>query len=238
VLTHQDKENDMTVTPKTLFRATGVAAALAGLIYIGVQIGSPHLDGTNITSTNAVIRDSLKVLMAALALAGITGMYLGQVRKIGALGLFGYLFFATGYLTMLGIEFVGAFVLPSIAHSAPAYVSNALAAATNGTVTGDIGLIKAAILVNGIAYVAGGFIFGIALFRARVLARWAAALLAVGSLATVATGMVPQYERLFAFPTGVALIGLGYSVWRAQRTPAVRPMPSTASSRLDPVGAR
>ena len=164
----------MTVTPNTLFRATGVAAAVAGLIFIGVQIGSPHLDGTTITTTNAVVRDSLKVLMAALALAGISGMYLLQVKKIGVLGLVGYLVFATGYLTMLGIEFVGAFVLPSIAHSSPAYVSNAIAAATNGTVTGSIGLIKVAILVNGIAYVAGGFIFGIALFRANVLARWAA----------------------------------------------------------------
>lgn len=228
----------MTVTPSSLFRATGVAAALAGLIFIGVQIGSPHLDGTNITSANAVVRDSLKVLMAALALAGITGIYLYQVRKMGALGLIGYLIFGVGYVTMVGIEFVGAFVLPSVAHAAPAYTSNVLAAATNGTVTGDIGLIKAAILVNGVTYVAGGFIFGVALFRAKVLARWACALLAVGALATVATSMVPQYERLFAFPTGIALIALGYSVWRAQRAPTAQPMRITATSRLDTAGAR
>jgi hypothetical protein len=238
VLIHQDKENDMTVTPNTLFRATGVAAAVAGLIFIGVQIGSPHLDGTTITTTNAVVRDSLKVLMAALALAGISGMYLLQVKKIGVLGLVGYLTFATGYLTMLGIEFVGAFVLPSIAHSSPAYVSNAIAAATNGTVTGNVGLIKVAILVNGITYVVGGVIFGIALFRANVLARWAAVLLACGSVATVATGVMPQYERLFAFPTGVALIGLGYSVWHAQRTLAARSATSAVRSQLEPAGAK
>lgn len=228
----------MTVTPNSLFRATGVAAAVAGLIFIGVQIGSPHLDVTNITSPNAVIRDSLKVFMAALALAGITGMYLFQVRKIGVLGLVGYLTFAVGYLTMLGIEFVGAFVLPSIAHSSPAYVSNALAQATNGTVTGSIGLIKVAILVNGISYVVGGLIFGIALFRAHVLARWAALLLACGSVATVATGLLPQYERLFAFPTGVALIGLGYSVWHAQRAPVTRSITNAATSHLEAAGAK
>ncbi|HEY6470108.1 MAG TPA: hypothetical protein VI434_10090 [Candidatus Dormibacteraeota bacterium] len=223
----------MTVTPSTLFRASGVAAAVAGLIFIGVQIGSPHLDVTNIASTNAVVRDSLKVLMAALALAGITGMYLLQVKRIGVLGLVGYLTFAVGYLTMLGIEFVAAFVLPSIAHSSPAYVSNAIAEATNGTVTGSIGLIKVAILVNGIAYVAGGFLFGITLFRAKVLARWAGILLACGSVATVATGLMPQYERLFAFPTAVALIALGYSMWQAQRTPAARPVTSAVSSQLE-----
>jgi hypothetical protein len=31
----------MTITPKTLFRAAGVAAAIAGLIFIGVQINLP-----------------------------------------------------------------------------------------------------------------------------------------------------------------------------------------------------
>ena len=228
----------MSVTPTTLFRATGVAAALAGLIFIGVQIGSPHIDGTNITTTNVVVRDTLKVFMAAFALAGITGMYLRQVNKVGALGLVGYAVFAVGYLSLLGTEFVAAFVLPSIAHSAPAYVSNAIAAATNGTVSGDIGLIKTAILINGITYVAGGFIFGIALFRARVLARWAAVLLAVGSLATIATGMVPQYERLFALPTGVALVGLGWSLWRTQRSPAALHVPGSVSAQLDLAAAK
>lgn len=228
----------MTVTPTTLFRATGVAAALAGLIFIGVQIGSPHIDGTNITTTDVVVRDTLKVFMAAFALAGITGMYLRQVNKAGALGLVGYAVFAVGYLSLLGTEFVAAFVLPSIAHSAPAYVSNAIATATNGTVTGDVGLIKTAILINGLTYVAGGFIFGIALFRARVLARWASVLLAVGSLATIATGMVPQYERLFAFPTGVALVGLGWSLWRTQRSPAARHVLGSVSAQLDLAGAR
>jgi hypothetical protein len=228
----------MTVTSTSLFRATGVAAALAGLIFIGVQIGSPHIDGTNITTTNVVVRDTLKVFMAALALAGITGMYLRQVNKAGALGLVGYAVFAVGYLSLLGTEFVAAFVLPSIAHSAPAYVSNAIAAATNGTVTGDIGVIKTVILVSGLAYVAGGFIFGIALFRARVLARWAAALLAVGSLATIATGMVPQYERLFAFPTGVALVGLGWSLWRTQRSPRARHVPGSVTAQLELAGAK
>jgi hypothetical protein len=228
----------MTVTPTALFRATGVAAALAGLIFIGVQIGSPHLDGSNITTTNVVVRDTLKVFMTVFALAGITGMYLRQVNKVGALGLAGYAVFAVGYLSLLGTEFVAAFVLPSIAHTAPAYVSNAVAAATNGTVTGDIGLIKTVILINGLTYVAGGFIFGIALFRARVLARWAAALLAVGSLATIATGMLPQYERLFAFPTGVALVGLGWSMWHTQRSSAARHVPGIVSTQLDLAGAK
>ena len=180
-----------------------------------------------------IARNLLKLLMAALALAGLTGMYLRQVTKVGLLGLLGYVLFAAGYLLMLGTEFVAAFVLPTLAHSAPAYVNDVIAAATNGTATGDIGLMQTVILVTGIAYLAGGFIFGTALFRANVLARWAAALLAVGTLASIATGIMPQYESLFAIPTGVALIGLGYSLWRAQRTLAARPVPGPVSSQLE-----
>ena len=213
----------MTITPTTLFRAAGVAAVLAGLIFIGVQINHPYLDATSITTTDVIARNSLKMLMAALALAGITGMYLRQVTKMGVLGLLGYVLFAAGYLSMLGTEYVAALVLPSIAHSSDAYVNGVIAVANNRHATGDIGLMQRAILFTGITYVAGGFIFAIALFRANVLARWAAALLAVGTLATIAVGLVPQYERLFALPTGFALVALGYSLWRDQRAPARRP---------------
>jgi hypothetical protein len=178
------------------------------------------------------------MLMAALALAGITGMYLRQVTKIGVLGLLGYVLFAAGYLSMLGTEFVAALVLPSIAHSANAYVNDVIAVANNSPATGDIGLMQTAILFTGITYVAGGFIFAIALFRANVLARWAAALLALGTLATIAVGLVPQYERLFALPTGFALVALGYSLWREQRAPAAPPILNPVSSPLDAVGAK
>ena len=38
--------------------------------------------------------------------------------------------------------------------------------------------------------------------------------------------------------SGVALIGLGYSLWREQRTPAARPVPGAAGSPLDPAAVR
>jgi hypothetical protein len=229
----------MTITTTKLTRAAGLCAVVAGLLFIGVQINHPHLDVTFVTTTEWTVRQTLKVLMAALSLTGITGMYLRQVKQTGVLGLLGFVVFGAGYLIIMSIEVVGAVVLPSLAHSAPGYVNDVLAVATGGHATGDIGLMQILSLVSGITYLAGGFIFGIALFRANVLARWAAALLAGGTVATIAIPVLPQInERLFAFPTGVALVGLGYSLWREQRTPAARPMPSPASSQLDPAGAK
>ena len=209
----------MTITPTTLFRAAGVAAVAAGLIFIGVQINHPHSDVTSVTTTEWVVRNSLKVLMAALALAGITGMYLRQVKQIGVLGLIGYLVFGAGYLLITSTALISGYVLPSLADSNPGYVNDVLAAATNGTVQGDIGLLQTVIKVQGFAWLAGGLVFGIALFRARVLARWAAVLLAVGSVVTVLLAVMPDaFYRFLAFPNGIAMVALGYSLWRSART--------------------
>jgi hypothetical protein len=227
----------MTVTHGFLSRAAAVAAAVAGLIFIGVQIGHPYLDATSITTADVMIRNSLKLVMTALALAGITGVYLFQVTKIGVLGLVGFVVFALGYLSMLGTEYVAALVLPSIAGTSTAYVTAVIAVATNQPTTGDIGAMQGAILFMGLTYIVGGVLFAIALFRANVLARWASALLAVGTLSAIGAGIVPQYERLFAIPTGLALVGLGYSLWRAQRSSDPVPAVSPVSPKLEPLGA-
>jgi hypothetical protein len=231
----------MTVTTTSLTRAAGVSAAIAGLIFIGVQINHPPMDVASVTTTDWAIRNAAKMLMAALALAGITGMYLRQVRQTGVLGVLGYLLFGAGYLVIMSIEFVSAFVLPSLADTAPGYVNDLLGAATGDTLIGDIGLMQAAFVVSGIAYLAGGLVFGIALFRARVLARWAAALLAVGTSATLALPLLPQsFERPFAIPTGVALVGLGISLWRNARraAPEAAPAADPAVTRVEQTPVR
>jgi hypothetical protein len=208
----------MTVTTSSLTRAAGAAAVAAGAIFIGVQIGHPHMDVTSITTTEVVIRNSLKVLMAALALAGITGMYLSQVRRNGVLGLAGYLVLATGYLLIMSTTSVAAFVLPSVAGTDPGYVTDVIALSTGGTVTGDIGALGTVWQIQGLCYLAGGLVFGVALYRARVLARWATALLAVGGVVSIALSVMPDaFYRLLALPNGIAMVGLGYSLWRVRR---------------------
>jgi hypothetical protein len=230
----------MTITTTSLTRAAGVAAVVGGLLYIGVQINHPHLDIDFITTSEWKVRQAMKVLFATLSLAGITGMYLRQVKRTGVLGLIGYVVLALGFVFMVSIEVVGAVVLPAIAHSSPDYVTDVLAVAVpGGHAAGDIGLMGPLISVGGVAYLAGGLLFGIALLRAGVLARWAAAFLALGAIATVAIPLLPQVNfRLFAVPTGIAMVGLGYSLWREQPTAAGRPLARADRSQLDPAGVR
>ena len=229
----------MTITTTTLTRAAGLSAVAAGLLFCAVQIGHPNVDLALVTTTEWKVRQTVKVFMAALSLAGITGIYLRQVKQTRVLGLIGYLTFAVGYLIMLSNEVIGLVVIPSIAGSSPGYVSDVLLAATLGHPAGDIGLMQPLSAAGGFTFIGGGLLFGIALFRANILARWAAALLAVGALATPAIPLLPQVNfRLFAIPTGVAMAGLGYSLWREQRGPASPPVPTVGSSQLDAVGAK
>jgi hypothetical protein len=230
----------MTITPTVLIRGSAVCAISGGALFAGVQVGHPDLDAQSIQTTEVFIRDQLKVLMAALTLAGITGLYLSQVRRNGLLGLIGYVVLSAAYLGILSVSFVAAYVMPEVAPVQTRYVDDVIATNTGrGDVVGDIGALSTFLMVQGIAYVLGCLLFGIALYRAHVLARWACALLAVGGVAAAILGMMPDaFYRMLAYPVAIAFIGLGFSLWRSTTTAmpaadATMPAPRMASERAD-----
>jgi hypothetical protein len=208
----------MSITTHRLTAAAGLCAAAAGAIFIGVQVGHPAVD-TFLTDTDEwVARCSAKAVMSALALAGITGLYLRQARQMRLLGLVGYLLFAAGYLMLWATQVIAVFVLPALTQSVPRFVNDVVIAAGGGKPGGDIGHLQILFNLTGACYLFGGLLFGVALFRARVLARWAALLLAASTVATAALAVLPEaFDRPLAVPEGVALIGLGISLWRDQR---------------------
>lgn len=209
----------MTVTTTGLTRAAGVCAAVAGAIFIAVQINHPAMTVESVESADWVLRNSAKALMAALALVAIAGMYLSQVRRMKVLGLVGAVVFAVGYLVMFGVEVVAAAVLPLLTSTDPALVGDVVVAAFGGKPVGDIGGIQTLLNLMGIGFMLGGLLFGIALFRAGVLWRWASALLAVSTIATASLAILPDsFNRPMAVPTGLALIALGVSLVRTTGT--------------------
>ena len=217
----------MTITPAKLTRAAGFFALVAGLLYMFVQIIHPHEDVTQVVTTRWTVTHILTLFMAVSLLAGITGIYLRQVKEMGVLGFIGYVMYAIWALVVTAWTFVEAFVLPELADEAPRYVNDGLALFTGGEVGGGLGALTAMNPISAVTYLFGGLLFGIAIYRAGVLARWAAVALASGTFAALAVPFLPHsLDRLAAFPVGVALVGLGYSLWREQRT-AVR-MPSLA----------
>ncbi|KQV65825.1 hypothetical protein ASC64_13080 [Nocardioides sp. Root122] len=205
----------MSITSTSLTRAAGVAAVAAGVIFIGVQVNHPASDTFTTETTQWVAREYAKVVMAGLALAGITGMYLRQHRSAGFIGLVGYLVLATGYLAMFSVEVIAAVVLPNLVDTEPGFVNDVVAAANGRTASGDIGGLQALFGLMGAGIIVGGVIFGISLLRSGVLNRWGAALLAASTGALAALAALPEsFNRPLAVPVGLALITLGVSLFR------------------------
>ena len=203
---------------KRLTTIAGPAAAAAGAIFAAVQIKHPPADVAHLVTDEMLIRESAKVVFCVLALIGITGMFLRHRDRLGRLGLIGFSLLTVGFVSLFATEIIVGYVLPSVAHTNPAYVQNVLDAAVGGHPKGDIGGMQFLFLASGIGYPFGGLLFGIALFRAGVLSRWASLLLAYGTTSALALAVLPEsFNRPFAVPVGVALIGLGVSLWRDQR---------------------
>jgi len=210
-----------TTTTNRRTAIAGLCAAAAGAIFIGVQIGHPSATVAHLLTTEMTLRETAKIVMAVLALVGFTGMFARYRGRLGRVGVAGYSLLATGYLAMFVAECIIGYYLPTVARSNPGYVQHVINAAMGHGQSGGIGLMHELFIVMGIGYSLGGLLFGIALFRAGVLARWASLLLAYGTISALALSVLPEsFSRPFAVPTGVALIGLGVSLWRGQRRQA------------------
>jgi hypothetical protein len=217
----------MAITTNKLSRAAGLCAVVAGLLYIIVQFIHPDETVEQVTTTVWILTHWLTLAMGVFALIGISGMYFRQVTETGVLGLIGFLLFGAFFLMVVAQAFVETVVLPAISEEAPAYVNDYLAAVVGRTVRGDVGSFTVVNAVTAPLYLLGGLLFGIALYRAGILARWAALLLAIGAPAALLVGVLPEsLDRLLALPVGIALAGLGYSLWRESE---LRPSPASAA---------
>ena len=226
----------MNITPNRLGRATAVCAAVAGAIFVAVQINHPTLNLDFVGTTEFTIRQTAKTIMAALALAGIAGLYLRQTRQLGKLGLAGYLLFSMGFLALFAVEAIATFVFPTLEKTSPQFVQDVLTAAVGGKPDGDIGTVQVLLNISGAGYIFGGLIFGVALWRAGVVARWASALLAVATVSTAALAVLPEsFNRPMAIPTGVALIALGWSSWNTRQGPSTE---AVEAARVDASAVR
>jgi hypothetical protein len=88
-------------------------------------------------------------------------------------------------------------------------------------------------------YILGPLLFGIATFRARVLPRWAGALLILGTvLIPVGAVVPPAMQPKIMLPVGLAMAWLGYALWSERRVPVSKPAPCEESPLLSqPVAA-
>jgi hypothetical protein len=218
--TKHQKQNVIQLTPSRLVRLAGLAAMLAGIIFVGIQPIHPPDFVSSVTTREWAIIMPFKTAMCFLFLLGITGIYAKQVKESGWLGLIGYLLFSLCWSLELAFIFAEAFIFPPLAAVAPLFVDGVFGLFNGHPLEMNLGVLPALWSFMGILYIAGGFLFGIALFRARVLSRWATGLLvATAALTPTAALLSHPLNRIVAVPMGLAFVWLGYALWSEQQEP-------------------
>ena len=235
---NRQKERPMQITTPNLIRWGGLSAMVTGIIFAGIQpIHPPDVLASVTTSAWAIIT-TLKTVMCLFGLFGIAGLYARQVEETGWLGLASYLLLTIFYAVQMCLAFIEPLILPLLATESPKFVAGFLGILTSTPSEMNLGAIAAVNGLLAVLYLLGTLLFGIAIFRARILSRWAAGLLAVsGPLAVILTLIGHPINRIAAVPMGIALIGLGYSLWSERRAQALAPISSEGIPQLRPTGA-
>jgi len=200
---------------KNLIRWTGVAAMAAGIIFAGIQPIHPADVLASVTTSAWAIIQSFKLVMCFLFLVGITGIYTRQADKAGWLGLAGFLWLSLSWWLQTAFVFAEVFINPVLATAAPGFVESFLGIVNGHPGAMNIGALPTVYnLLSALPYMLGGVLFGIATFRAGVLPRWPAGLLAVTAVVTPAAALLPHsIQRLAAVPGGLAVAWVGDVAW-------------------------
>jgi hypothetical protein len=102
----------------------------------------------------------------------------------------------------------------------------------------NLGVLPTLWSISGPMYILGPLVFGIATFRARVLPRWAGALLVLGAVLVPVGAVVPhELQPKIMIPVGLAFVWLGYALFSERREPASEPCPDLVSPQLSQAGA-
>lgn len=232
-------ESRMKVTAPRLSRWAGLAAMAAGIIFAGIQPIHPPDVLASVTTGAWSIIIALKLAMCLFFLIGITGLYARQVNEAGWLGLAGFVLFGLSWWLQTGFVFIEALILPVLATAAPQFVESFLGIVSGTPGQMNIGVLPAVYGLVSVAYLLGGLLFGIATFRAGVLPRWPAGLLAVAAAITPAAALLPHaIQRLAAVPMGLAVAWLGFALWSERRERASATLPVKESPQPGELKAR
>jgi hypothetical protein len=222
----------MKVTTPNLIRAAGLSAVVAGTIFAVIQPIHPPDVLASVTTSAFIIITSFKTVMCILGLFGIAGLYARQVEKTGWLGLAGYILLTVFYAVQMCYAFAEPTILPILAPLAPTFVASVMGMSSGAGGPVDLGAFAVIYHIVPVLYLLGLVLFGIAIFRARILPRAAAVLLAIsGPLAAVMSLLPHQFARFAAVPMGISLIWLGFALFFERRAP----VSETVSVKINPL---
>ena len=204
----------MTSLPSLPVRLGGLAALLAGAIFILIQPFHPLDRIESLGTTAMTVTQSFKFVMSVLFLLGVTGLYAHQRKQSGWPGFVGFVLLFASWALQAVFVFANAFVVPQVALVAPEFATSWLGIINGDAATVDLGVLPTLYSLAGGLYLLGGLVFGLASLRAKVFGRWPSLLLMAGAILPVAIGSFIGHplDRLLAVPVGLALAWLGWEL--------------------------
>jgi hypothetical protein len=213
------KESQTKISTAALIRLAGFSALLAGLGIVVMGMFHPANEPAYVTTPAWIIVHIYATSLGFFGVLGLAGLYARQVEKAGWLGLIGFLLFSV-WMTMIGFfSFIEAAVLPHLASDFPPFVTGFLGMFSGIPSEVNLGVMPMMWNISTPMLILGSLVFAIATFRAGILSRWAAGLLALGSLMIPVGALLPTelQTKIILIPMGLGLAWMGYALLTERR---------------------
>ena len=233
------KESKTRISAAALMRLAGFSAMLAGLSIVVLGMFHPANEPAYVTTPTWIIVHIFATSLGFFGVLGLAGLYARQVEKAGWLGLIGFLLFSL-WMTLVGFfSYIEAAVLPLLASQYPPFVAGIMQMFSSVPIEVNLGVMPTMWTISTPLLIVGSLLFAIATFRAGILPRWAAVLLALGTLMIPVGALLPTelQAKIIMIPMGLGLAWMGYALLTERRAPASEPCPDLGSPQLSQTGA-
>jgi len=231
-----NKESKTSISTTALMRVAGFSALLAGLSIVVMGMFHPANEFAYVTTPTWIIVHIFATSLGFFGVLGLAGLYARQVEKAGWLGLIGFLLFSL-WMTLAGIySFIEAAVLPHLAIEFPPFVTGFLGMFSGIPSEVNLGVLPTMWDISEPMLILGSLLFAIATFRARILPRWAAGLLALGTLMIPVGAILPTelQAKVILIPMGLGLAWMGYALLTERQTKSVEVILDQKTVRQEP----
>jgi hypothetical protein len=215
-----------------LLRASGLSAAIAGLLYLPLPLIPSWSALEDIGTGNWWLAYSLGTIHHFFLLFGLFGIFAAQLREAGWLGIIAFVLASLGNALVGGIGMIELTILPVLAASPDVqpmlictpFHSPATRAAEGFIATAcanwSFDVLAAWAGISRLALMLGSVLLGISIAFARVLPRSAGLLITLGWLCQAAGSFLPIPQAIGSL--GLTVVGVGYVVcgsalWRRPR---------------------
>ena len=213
------KDSKTKMTTSTLMRLAGLSAILAGLCFIVMGMFHPENDPSAVTTPTWIIVHSVATSLGFFGVLGLAGLYARQVEMAGWIGLIGFILFSGWMALQMPFSFLEAAILPHLASEFPPFVAGFLGIFSGVPSQVNLGVIPTIWNISTPMMIVGALLFAVATFRAGILPRWAAGLLALGCLMIPVGALVPTelQAKIILVPMGLGVAWMGYALLTERR---------------------